>query len=95
MDYRFHGLNHLGRHYIEDIYFCEVNTKHISSSVLKTSEVSRVCSTNEDFDVFNSRDDRYLVFTEKNNIHFILSQILFLEGLQLIINQASSQNTLL
>ena len=32
--------------YIEDIYFFEVNTKHISSSVLKTSEFSWVRSTN-------------------------------------------------
>ena len=27
-------------HYIEDIYFFEVNTKYIASSVLKTSEFS-------------------------------------------------------
>ena len=51
--------------YIEDIYFFEVNTKYISSSVLKTSEFSRVRSKSENFDVFNSRDDIYLVFTEK------------------------------
>ena len=34
----------------------EVNTKYISSSVLKTSE-SRVRSTLENSDVFNSRDE--------------------------------------
>ena len=39
---------------IEDIYFFEVNTKHISSSVLKTSEFSRVCSTSENSGVFSS-----------------------------------------
>ena len=51
---------------IEDIfYFFEVNTKYISSSVLKTSEFSRVRSTSENFDAFNSRDEMYLVFTEK------------------------------
>ena len=50
--------------YIEDIYFFEVNTKYISSSVLKTSEFSRVRSTSENSDVFNSRDEIYLVFTE-------------------------------
>ena len=31
--------------YIEDIYLFEMNTKYISSSVLKTSEFSRVHST--------------------------------------------------
>ena len=49
---------------IEDIYFFEVNTKYISSSVLKTSEFSRVRSKSENSDVFNSRDEIYLVFTE-------------------------------
>ena len=53
----------LGGH-IEDIYFFEVNTKYISSSVLKISEFSRVRSTSENSDVFNSRDEIYLVFTE-------------------------------
>ena len=53
--------------YIEDISFFEVNTKYISSSVLKTSKFSQVCSMSENFDVFNSRDDRYLVFTEKGD----------------------------
>ena len=67
--------------YIEDIYFFEVNTKYISSSVLKTSEFSWVRSTNENFDVFNSRDEIYLVFTKKVNFLFILY---FLEDLQLI-----------
>ena len=51
--------------YIEDIYFFEVNTKYISSSVLKSSEFSRVRSTSENSHVFNSRDETYLVFTEK------------------------------
>ena len=41
---------------IEDICFFEVNTKYISSNVLRTSEFSRVCSTSENSDVFNSRD---------------------------------------
>ena len=42
--------------YIEDIYFFEVNTKYISS-VLKTSEFSRVHSTSENSDAFNSGDE--------------------------------------
>ena len=51
--------------YKEEIYFFEVNANYISSSVLSTSEFSRVRSTSETFDVFNSRDDIYWVFTEK------------------------------
>ena len=51
--------------YIEDICFFSVNTKYISSSELKTSEFSRVRSTSEYFYVFDSRDEIYLVFTEK------------------------------
>ena len=51
--------------YIEDIYFFEVNTKYISSSELKTSKFSRVRSTSENIDVFKSRDEIYLVFTDK------------------------------
>ena len=69
------------KRYIEDIYFFEVNTKYISSSVLKTSEFSLVRSTNENFNVFNSRDEMYLVFTKKASFLFILY---FLEDLQLI-----------
>ena len=55
---------------IEDIYFLEMNTKYISSSVLKTSEFSRVCSTSENSYVFNSRDEIYLVFTEKSRCSY-------------------------
>ena len=47
--------------YIEDIYFFEVNTKYISLSELKTSEFSRVCSTSENSDVFNS-DMKYILY---------------------------------
>ena len=50
---------------IEDIYFFEVNTKHISLSELKTSKFSRVRSTSGNLDVFKSRDEIYLVFTDK------------------------------
>ena len=56
--------------YIEDIYFFEVNTKYISSSVLKPSEFSWVRSTNENFDVFNSRDEICFVFTKKSKYSF-------------------------
>ena len=36
---------------IEDIYFFEVNTKYISSNVLKISVISRVRSTSEIADI--------------------------------------------
>ena len=39
---------------IEDIYFFEVNTKYISSNVLKISEISRVHSTSEIADIINT-----------------------------------------
>ena len=55
---------------IEDIFFFELNTKFISSSVLKTSEFSRVRRTSENSDVFNSRAETYLVFTEKSKFSF-------------------------
>ena len=60
--------------HIEDICFFEVNTKYILSSELKTSEFSRVRSTSENFYVFNSRDEIYLVFTEKSKFSFYFIQ---------------------
>ena len=39
--------------YIEDIYFFELNTKYISSNLLKISVISRVRSTSETVDIFN------------------------------------------
>ena len=42
-----------------------MNTKYISSSELKASKFSRVRSTSENLDVFKSRDEIYLVFTDK------------------------------
>ena len=38
---------------IEDIYFFEVNTKYISSNMLKISAFPRVRSTSEIDDIFN------------------------------------------
>ena len=80
--------------YIEDIYFFEVNTKYISSSVLKTSEFSWVRSTNENFDVFNSLDEIYLVFTKKSKFSFYF--ILFRRfTVNQFVNHASSRITLI
>ena len=57
---------------MEDIYFFEVNTKYISSNVLKISAISRVRSTSEIADIFNTFDEIFLVFTEKKvNFLFI------------------------
>ena len=56
--------------YIEDIYFFSVNTKYISSNVLKISEISRVRSTSEIADIFNTFDEIFLVFTEKSKFSF-------------------------
>ena len=55
-------INKIYRGYLS---FFEVNTKYISSSELKTSKFSRVRSTSENLDVFKSRDEIYLVFTDK------------------------------
>ena len=51
--------------YIKDIYFFEVNTKYISSNVLKKSVISRVRSTSQIADIFITFDEIVLVFTEK------------------------------
>ena len=74
---------------IEDIYFFEVNTKYISLSVLKTSEFSR--STNENFKVFNSGDDIYLVFTKKSKFSFYFILFRRFTVNQLTMLQAESQ----
>ena len=47
------------------IYFFSVNIKNISSHVLKISAISRVRSTSEIADIFNTFDEIYLVFTSK------------------------------
>ena len=67
--------------------FFVLNTDYISSSVLKKSEFSRGRSTSKNFDVFNSRDDIYLVFTEK--VYFYFYFILFR---RFTFNQLTKQN---
>ena len=47
------------------IYFFSVNTKNISSPVLKISAISLVLRTREISDIFNTFDEIYLVFTKK------------------------------
>ena len=43
-----------------------VNTKHISSNVLKILAISLVLRTREITDIFNTFDEIYLVFTSKS-----------------------------
>ena len=78
---------------IEDIYFFEVNTKYIPSSVLTASYLTRVRSTSENFVGFNSRDDIYLVFTEKSKFSFYFTFVLLRRFLvnQLTMLQTESQ----
>ena len=47
------------------IYFFSVNTKNISSHVLKIPAISLVLRTREISDIFNTFDEIYLVSTEK------------------------------
>ena len=49
-----------------DIYFSELNTKYISLNVLKILVISRVRSTSEIADIFNTLDEILLVFTENS-----------------------------
>ena len=56
--------------YIEDIYFFEVNTKYISSSVLKTSEFSRVKIL-----MFSTHEMKYIWYLPKKSkfsFYFVL-----------------------
>ena len=53
---------------IEYIYFFEVNTKYISSNVLKISVISRVRSTSEIAGIFNTFDEIFLTFRVKEGI---------------------------
>ena len=49
----------------KNLYFLSVNTKNISSHVLKISPISLVLRTRENADIFNTFGKIYLVFTSK------------------------------
>ena len=51
----------------------EVNTKYVSSNVLKISVISRVRSPSVNTDIFNTFDEIFLVFTEKSKFYFYFS----------------------
>ena len=55
---------------IEDIYSLEVNTKYISSNVLKIYVISRVRSTSEIADIFNTRDEIFWYLPKKSKFSF-------------------------
>ena len=55
------------------IYLFSVNTKNISSHVLKISAISLVLRTHEITDIFNTFDEINLAFTEKKLISSIYS----------------------
>ena len=50
---------------VGEFFFFLVNTKNISSHVLKISTFSLVLRTREITDIFNTFDEIYLVFTSK------------------------------
>ena len=49
-----------------------MNTKYISSNVLKILVISRVRNPSEITDIFNTFDEIFLVFTEKSKFYFFL-----------------------
>ena len=63
--------------------FFEVNTKYISSSVLKTSDFSRVLIMSENYDVFDSRDEIFWYLPK--NSKFSFSFILFIGYMEFLI----------
>ena len=55
---------------IEDIYFFEVNTKDISSNVLKISVISQVRSTSEIADIFTYEIKYFWYLPKKSKFSF-------------------------
>ena len=51
----------------------EVNTKYVSSNVLKISVISRVRSPSVNTDIFNTFDEIFLVYTENSKFYFYFS----------------------
>ena len=70
---------HVALVYIEDIYFFEVNTKYISSNVLKTSEFHE-CAARMKISMFSTLEMKYIWYSsQKSKFSFY-----FLDDLQLI-----------
>ena len=61
--------------YKDDFYFFEVNTKYITSSVMKTTEFSQVRSTSEN-SMFSTHVMTYLLYSPQKS-KFIFYFILF------------------
>ena len=54
-----------GKNKKKNYFIFSVNTKNISSHVLKVSAISLVLCTREITDIFNKFNETYLVFTSK------------------------------
>ena len=52
--------------YIEDIYFFEVNTKYISSNMLKISVIARVKLL-----IFSTHEMKYFCYLPKQKVNFL------------------------
>ena len=63
--------------YIEDIYFLEVNTKYMSSNVLKISAFSRMRSTSEIDNIFKHEMKYVWYLPKKKKSKFSFYFILF------------------
>ena len=79
-----HGMIFTHLKYIEDICFFEVNTKYISSSELKTSELSRVRSK------FLTHEMKYIWYSPKKKANFLF--ILYNTHAHFPIHKAGGEN---
>ena len=67
--------------HIEDIYFFELNTKFILTSVLKHQNFHECTARVNLFDVFSIRDEIYLVFTQNSKFSFFILVIVNMQCL--------------
>ena len=71
-----------------------MNTKYISSSVLKTSDFSRVLTMSENYDVLDSREEIFWYLQKNSNVSFYF--ILFIGYMQFLVTEkggAENANT--
>ena len=71
-----------------------MNTKYISSSVLKTSDFSRVLTMSENYDVLDLREEIFWYLQKNSNVSFYF--ILFIGYMQFLVTEkggAENANT--
>ena len=71
-----------------------MNTKYFSSSVLKTSDFSRVLTMSENYDVLDSREEIFWYLQKNSNVSFYF--ILFIGYMQFLVTEkggAENANT--